>query len=179
MSIRKIGTDMVAVLNKQNTDIDVIWTDGVGDCIVLALLGRNKSTRIVEILFAHLSSKAYSPPVYGGKTDMPVSTTVRKFVKEHDEISALSATNYVHNLAVGHYMVVRFGLSETPAVHFLGRKRNADVSLHVADFTMHACKPGEIAADNNVLLFQTTGGQGTDTANAARVNRKCIECVIL
>ena len=146
---------------------DIIWTDGLGDCMAFACLGRINNKNFV--FFAHFTSIQYLAGFQGGKADGETRALV-KFIKDaNKDIQVLAATNWNHRVQVVPSMKLKFSGLPTFDLKNLKKGGNDGIaSLKIGDWTMHSCKPALCDVSNDISLLSSTGGAIVRNANKNR-----------
>lgn len=135
---------------RHGSPVQRVATDGVGDCVVLAVQGEDKTTHEVDTIVSHLDSQQYLSPANKGTPDNELATMEqragmirwRKFMRSHAYVRSLAATNHVGPTKVPGSMALRLGIVP-PTLKVLGEQGSygASVVVDVAEFKMYRVDP--------------------------------------
>jgi len=127
-------------------------TDGIGDCVVLAISGRDANGE-TGTCFAHLHSYQYLVPALGGRLnrDLPTAQKVVDFVRTHrQDLKCIAATNFDHTLAIRENINARYGLGLKEIKQLNAGGNDGVVTFDSTRFKMYACPPDQISESKDV-----------------------------
>ena len=157
MAIISLRTGQHTILRTtelRRPESSVLTTQGIGDCVALAICGESDDGP--EVFFSHLHSYQYSCPKFGGCSDSNdktgTVTAMKKFLREHQKNLVIrAASNFKELGAFARLNIIgRYGIKDFD-LRFLNMEGNSGkVSLDAKKFEMYKGSPDQICENTNI-----------------------------